>query len=125
MDEKKRKVTVVGAGAVGSTFAYALAQSGYADEIAITDMNKNFAEGQALDLVQGLPFWITNAGIIPKPKRRVQPDRFFKEVKKTFRKICVPFIKKLKTDVYKIRAFRYRLCSSIARFLCRVIRSAP
>ena len=56
MDEKKRKVTVVGAGAVGSTFAYALAQSGYADEIAITDMNKNFAEGQALDLVQGLPF---------------------------------------------------------------------
>jgi len=25
MDEKKRKVTVVGAGAVGSTFAYALA----------------------------------------------------------------------------------------------------
>ncbi|EMB24349.1 L-lactate dehydrogenase [Treponema denticola] len=56
MDGKKRKVTVVGAGAVGSTFAYALAQSGYADEIAITDMNKNFAEGQALDLVQGLPF---------------------------------------------------------------------
>ena len=40
MDEKKRKVTVVGAGAVGSTFAYALSQSGYADEIAITDMNK-------------------------------------------------------------------------------------
>lgn len=56
MDGKKRKVTVVGAGAVGSTFAYALAQSGLADEIAITDMNKNFAEGQALDLVQGLPF---------------------------------------------------------------------
>ena len=43
MDGKKRKVTIVGAGAVGSTFAYALAQSGYADEIAITDMNKNFA----------------------------------------------------------------------------------
>ncbi|MGI5174592.1 L-lactate dehydrogenase [Treponema sp. OMZ 840] len=56
MDGKKRKVTIVGAGAVGSTFAYALAQSGLADEIAITDMNKNFAEGQALDLVQGLPF---------------------------------------------------------------------
>jgi len=56
MDGKKRKVTVVGAGAVGSTFAYALAQSGLADEIAITDMNRNFAEGQALDLVQGLPF---------------------------------------------------------------------
>lgn len=56
MDQKKRKVTIVGAGAVGSTFAYALAQSGFADEIAITDMNKNFAEGQAMDLVHGLPF---------------------------------------------------------------------
>lgn len=55
-DKKGRKVTIVGAGSVGSTFAYALAQSGLADEIAITDMNKHFAEGQALDLVQGLPF---------------------------------------------------------------------
>ena len=56
MDHKKRKITIVGAGAVGSTFAYALAQSGFADEIAITDMNNNFAEGQAMDLVHGLPF---------------------------------------------------------------------
>ena len=56
MDQKKRKVTIVGAGSVGATFAYALAQSGFADEIAITDMNKNFAEGQAMDLVNGLPF---------------------------------------------------------------------
>jgi len=30
-----RKVVIVGAGAVGSTFAYALAQSGLADEIAL------------------------------------------------------------------------------------------
>lgn len=56
MDEKKRKVTIVGAGAVGSTFAYALAQSGLADEIALTDVNHRVAEGQALDLAQGLPF---------------------------------------------------------------------
>ncbi len=55
-DSKKRKVTIVGAGSVGSTFAYALAQSGLADEIAVTDMNENFAKGQALDLVQGQPF---------------------------------------------------------------------
>lgn len=32
MHEKKRKVTIVGAGAVGSTFAYALAQSALADD---------------------------------------------------------------------------------------------
>jgi L-lactate dehydrogenase len=52
-----RKVVVVGAGAVGSTFAYALAQKGMADEICLIDMNPDFAEGQALDLAHGLPFY--------------------------------------------------------------------
>lgn len=52
-----RKVAVVGAGAVGSTFCYALAQSGLADEIAILDKNENLARGQALDLAHGQPFF--------------------------------------------------------------------
>ncbi|MFN8413984.1 MAG: L-lactate dehydrogenase [Anaerolineales bacterium] len=52
-----RKVVVVGAGAVGSTFAYALAQKGLADEICLLDANHDFAEGQALDLAHGLPFY--------------------------------------------------------------------
>lgn len=56
MSEKNRKVTIVGAGAVGSTFAYALAQSGLADEIAIVDFFPDLAKGQAMDLVQGQPF---------------------------------------------------------------------
>lgn len=56
MNEKNRKVTIVGAGAVGSTFAYALAQSGLADEIAISDFYADLAKGQAMDLVQGQPF---------------------------------------------------------------------
>lgn len=56
MHEKKRKVTIVGAGAVGSTFAYALAQSGLADEIVLIDHNMDLAKGQALDLVHGVPF---------------------------------------------------------------------
>lgn len=56
MSTKKRKVTIVGAGSVGSTFAFALAQSGLADEIAICDFLPKFALGQALDLVQGQPF---------------------------------------------------------------------
>ena len=34
-----RKVAVVGAGAVGSTFAFALAQAGLADEIVLIDNN--------------------------------------------------------------------------------------
>jgi len=54
---RPRKVAVVGAGAVGSTFAYALAQSGTADEIAILDLNQDLAKGQVLDLAHGLPFY--------------------------------------------------------------------
>lgn len=54
---KSRKVVIVGAGAVGSTFAYALAQKGLADEICLIDANADFAEGQALDLAHGLPFY--------------------------------------------------------------------
>jgi len=56
---KKRKVVVIGAGAVGSTFCYALAQSGLAEEIAIIDQNNNLAQGQVLDLVHGHPFFPT------------------------------------------------------------------
>lgn len=54
---KPRKVVIVGAGAVGSTFAYALAQRGVADEICLTDIHREFAAGQVLDLAHGLPFY--------------------------------------------------------------------
>jgi L-lactate dehydrogenase len=54
---RSRKVAVVGAGAVGATFAYALAQSGYAEEIAVVDINRELAEGQVLDLSHGQPFF--------------------------------------------------------------------
>jgi len=54
---KSRKVVIVGAGAVGSTFAFALAQKGLADEISIMDVNHDFVEGQVLDLAHGLPFY--------------------------------------------------------------------
>lgn len=54
---RARKVVITGAGAVGSTFAYALAQSGVADEIALTDMDQHLAQGQVLDLAHGLPFY--------------------------------------------------------------------
>lgn len=52
-----RKVVVVGAGAVGSTFAYALAQSGLAEEITLLDANQELALGQVLDLAHGLPYY--------------------------------------------------------------------
>ncbi|MBN2633557.1 MAG: L-lactate dehydrogenase [Bacteroidales bacterium] len=52
----RRKVVVVGAGAVGATYAYALSQSGLADEIVIIDRNEDLVRGQVLDLVHGQPF---------------------------------------------------------------------
>lgn len=55
--EPRRKVVVVGAGAVGATFAYALAQSGLTDEIALMDKNESLARGQILDLAHGQPFF--------------------------------------------------------------------
>jgi len=57
----RRKVVVVGAGAVGATYAYALSQSGLADEIVIIDRNEDLAHGQVLDLVHGQPFFPTVA----------------------------------------------------------------
>ena len=51
-----RKVAIVGAGDVGASFAFSLAQSGLADTIAIIDVNVEMAEGQALDMAHGLPY---------------------------------------------------------------------
>ena len=53
----QRKVAIVGAGAVGSTFAYALAQSGLPDEIVLIDKNEDLARGQVLDLAHGQTFF--------------------------------------------------------------------
>jgi L-lactate dehydrogenase len=54
---RPRKVVIVGAGAVGSTFAYALAGSGLADEIVLFDSNHELALGQVLDLAHGQAFF--------------------------------------------------------------------
>lgn len=54
---RPRKVVVVGAGAVGATFAYALAQSGLADEIVLRDANHDLVMGQVLDLAHGQAFF--------------------------------------------------------------------
>jgi len=56
---KSRKVAIVGAGAVGATFAYAMAQNGSADEICLIDLNEDLCKGQVLDLSHGLPFYPT------------------------------------------------------------------
>ena len=58
---QQRKVVIIGAGAVGATYCYALAQSGLADEIVLTDKNEDLMKGQVLDLVHGQPFFPTVA----------------------------------------------------------------
>jgi L-lactate dehydrogenase len=52
-----RKVVIVGAGAVGATFAYALAQNGAANVICLIDNNQKLADGQVADLSHGLPYY--------------------------------------------------------------------
>jgi len=56
MPNNTRKVVVIGAGAVGTAYCYALAQSGLADHIALIDKNSSLAHGNVLDLRHGLPF---------------------------------------------------------------------
>jgi L-lactate dehydrogenase len=52
----KGKISIIGAGYVGSTAAYALLMSGISSEIALIDINKEKAEGEAMDLRHGLQF---------------------------------------------------------------------
>ena len=44
------KISVVGAGRVGSTFAYTLAASGMVREIVLVDADRDRAEGEAMDI---------------------------------------------------------------------------
>ncbi|MDD5678445.1 MAG: L-lactate dehydrogenase [Kiritimatiellae bacterium] len=55
-DRKSRKVVITGAGDVGASFAYALIQTGLAEEISLVDFNTDLVQGQVLDLAHGLPF---------------------------------------------------------------------
>jgi len=56
---QQRKVVIIGAGAVGATYCYALAQSGLADEIVLTDKKEDLMKGQVLDLGHGQSFFPT------------------------------------------------------------------
>lgn len=52
----KNKVTIIGAGMVGSTLAYSLVTQDVAEEIAIVDINKKLARAQVMDLQHAVPF---------------------------------------------------------------------
>ena len=54
--ERKRKVSIIGAGFVGATTAFALMNSGVATEICLFDINMDKAMGEVMDLVHGTSF---------------------------------------------------------------------
>lgn len=56
MEIKGTKISIIGAGFVGATTAYALMLGGTASEIVIVDINKDKAEGEAMDLSHGVSF---------------------------------------------------------------------
>lgn len=51
-----RKVAIVGCGFVGSASAFALLQSGLFSEMVLIDVDKERAEGEAMDISHGIPF---------------------------------------------------------------------
>ena len=51
-----KKITILGAGNVGATIAYALAIDAIASEIVLIDINKEKAKGEAMDIYQGTSF---------------------------------------------------------------------
>lgn len=53
---QKSKVAIIGAGMVGSSFAYALMINGLVSEIVMLDVNKERLEGEVMDLNHGMPF---------------------------------------------------------------------
>ena len=51
--KKGNKISILGAGNVGATIAYTLTMDGMASEIVLVDINRNKAQGEAMDIIQG------------------------------------------------------------------------
>ena len=50
-----RKAAMIGCGFVGSSSAFALMQSGIFSEMVMIDVNREKAEGAAMDIANGIP----------------------------------------------------------------------
>ena len=50
------KITIIGAGSVGSTIAYTLSNQDIASEIVLIDINKEKVAGEVMDIIQGTCF---------------------------------------------------------------------
>ena len=56
LQKEKEKIILVGAGDVGSSYAFALVAQNIGRELGIIDLNTGKSEGDALDLSDGLAF---------------------------------------------------------------------
>lgn len=59
MTDGRRRVGIIGTGWVGSSVAISVLHSGAADELLLCDQRGEVAEGEAMDLAQGAPFYPT------------------------------------------------------------------
>lgn len=57
MSGGKNKISIIGAGLVGSSAAYSLIVLNIAQEIALIDVNRKLAKSQVMDLQHSVPFW--------------------------------------------------------------------
>lgn len=55
-DHMSSKITIIGAGSVGSTIAYTLSHDAIASEIVMIDVNKEKVQGEVMDIEQGTCF---------------------------------------------------------------------
>ena len=56
MERNNRKVVLIGTGFVGMSYAYAMLNQNTCDELALVDIDRRRAEGEAMDLNHGLAF---------------------------------------------------------------------
>lgn len=56
MDINHRKAAIVGCGSVGASIAFRFLQQGLFTQLVLLDMNRDKAEGEAMDLRDGLPY---------------------------------------------------------------------
>lgn len=63
MRADNRKVVLIGAGMVGMSYAYALLNQNVCDELVLIDIDRQRAEGEAMDLNHGLAFSDSNMRI--------------------------------------------------------------
>lgn len=63
MKKTSRKVVIVGTGFVGTSIAYAMINQGISNELVLIDVNQEKAEGEALDLLDGMAWGEENVAV--------------------------------------------------------------